>query len=262
MSDLIDRSELALVLVKAVAVEGDGGKRLLRQEAKRIPGVVALPLCIGLLVLGCQEAQEHSAAPATVRAESRGAPGDADRPDEAPPTITPDGIGAAQVGFTLAEVRLNLPAGSHLAEVDPRFMVDLDAVPVISGPDTLYYLGVPAGETLTDASPIRFAITLHEQVRTSEGIGPGVTLQDAVRQCGRATLRYSVHDEMREYVSFANCGHRRVTFRVAPTDDSLLAGRYTSDGEYNETDEYDGSARIGMVMVDLGPIFETTRQPG
>lgn len=227
-----------------------------------IPSVVALLLCIGLLVPACHEAPEDPEPPATVPAEIMEAPGDADRPAEGPPIITPDGIGAAQVGSTLAEVRRKLPAGSRLGEIDTRFMVDLDAVPVISGSDTLYYLGVPAGETLTDATPVPFVITLHEGVRTARGIGPGVTLRDAVRQCGRATLRYSVHDEMREYVSFTNCGHRRVTFRVAPTDDSLLAGRYASAGEYNETDEYDGDARIGMVMVDLGPMLETTRQPG
>ena len=43
MSDLIDRSELALVLDKAVAVEGDGDERLSLHEAERIAGEVGIP---------------------------------------------------------------------------------------------------------------------------------------------------------------------------------------------------------------------------
>ena len=134
---------------------------------------------------------------------------------------------------------------------DDLFMVDLVAVPVLAGPDTLYHLVFPAEEEVADGTAPYFVATLHDEVRTPEGVGPGTTLGEAAERYGSPRLRYSVHDEMREYASFPGYAHERVHFRVAPGESTLLAGRYATEDAYNETDSYDEAARLLMVLVDL-----------
>lgn len=164
--------------------------------------------------------------------------------------IGPEGIGVAQAGMSVAEIRSALGERLRLGEFDGRFMVDLNAMPVLRGEDALYYLVFPAEETPNDESVPMLAITDHREVRTEEGIGPGSTLAEAAATYGSPTLRFSAEDEMREYATFPRYSHATVAFRVAPGDTVFLAGRYESD-RGGQTAEFDPGARIMMVLVRL-----------
>jgi hypothetical protein len=165
--------------------------------------------------------------------------------------IGPDGIGAARSGMTVAEIRTSLGAGLALGDVDDRFMVDLVAIPVHRGAETLYFLVFPAADMPGEGAVPLFAVTDHPSVRTSEGIGPGSTLAEAAVAYGQPTLRFSADDEMREYATFPGYPHPTVFFRVAPGETAFLAGRYGEQTQSGETGDFDGDARIMMVLVEL-----------
>jgi hypothetical protein len=176
-----------------------------------------------------------------------------------PPAITavrqvevgPEGIGAAQAGMTVAEIRRVLGPDLKLGELNDRFMVDLIAIPVLRGQDTLFYLVFPADESPNEQSVPEMAVTDHPEVRTRERIGPGSTLAEAAATYGSPKLSYSADDEMREYAAFPAYRHSNVAFRVAPGDTVFLAGRYEQEGSYGETADFDPDARIMMVLVGL-----------
>jgi hypothetical protein len=179
--------------------------------------------------------------------------GSAPQPEE-PDTaglIGPTGIGEARAGRTIGELRRALPAGTTLGEAAP-FMVDISALPVVRGPDTLYRVLVVSGEPSDDDAQISTVATRNPSFRTAEGIGPGSTLAEATAAYGAVTLAYSINDESREYASFADYPHPEIHFRVdAGPAASGFAGRYATRGEYNTTRDYDPAARISLVMVDL-----------
>jgi len=164
--------------------------------------------------------------------------------------ISSDGIGLARRGMSLGELRNALPASHVMGAPDSAFMVDLVAIPVSSGADTLYRLIVPAGEPVGDSVTPHLVMTMHPQAQTAEGVAPGMTIADAARIYGEPVLSYSVHDESREYAEFPR-QPERVRFRVRPAGDGAFAGTYASSGEYNTTGEYAGDARIWMIFVDL-----------
>ena len=158
----------------------------------------------------------------------------------------------ATTGLTVGELRARLPPGTALGGVDDSFMVDVRAVPVIEGSDTLYHLLFSEGFTVSDTTHLEMVATLHGSFRTAEGVGPGVTLAAASSAYGAPTLSYSVNDESREYASFAGYPAARVRFRVAPAGDArAFAGVYDSEQEHNETATFDPEARISMVIVEL-----------
>jgi len=170
--------------------------------------------------------------------------------------IGPDGIGEARPGRTLGQVRSALPDGARVGGLDAGFMVDVAALPIIHGADTLYYLLVPAGTTPQtepdEATPVQLVATRSAHVRTAEGVGPGTTLAEAARVYGPPTLSWHVDDESREYAAFPDHPGERIRFRVAPaSDDSAFAGVYQTTAEYNRTTRYDPAARIHMVLIDL-----------
>jgi hypothetical protein len=165
--------------------------------------------------------------------------------------ITPEGIGPARAGMTVGEIRAALDPELRLGDLNSTFMVDLVALPVVHGRDTLLHLVFPADETLGDGVVPLLAVTDHAGVLTVEGVGPGIALADAAARYGAPRLRFNAEDEMREYATFPDYDHPTVWFRVAPGDSVLLAGRYDEGASYGETDEYDGTARIMMVMVRL-----------
>ncbi len=152
----------------------------------------------------------------------------------------------------MAEFRAALPGGTTVGEADQRFMVDLTAVPVITGADTLYYLLFSQSDELADTLHLQLVATLDPQVRTAEGVGPGTSIGEAARKYGDPVLSYSTNDESREYAKFPRYPARNVLFRVGPGEgDAFFAGKYTTEGEYNETTSFDSAASIKMVLVDL-----------
>ena len=164
--------------------------------------------------------------------------------------IRADGIGAVTRGMTIGQLRAALPAGTTLSP--PRvFMVDINAMTVARGRDTLYHVLIPTGEPSTDDTPINLVGTMNHTFRTANGVGPGTTLADAARIYGPPRLFYNTSDESREYAAFPNAP-TGILMRVAPSiEDGVFAGVYQTEGEYNQTMEYDPAATIAFVMVDL-----------
>lgn len=167
-------------------------------------------------------------------------------------TISNAGMGIVAHGMTLGDTKLAARDSLRLGEVTATFMVDVQAIPVIGGQDTLYFLLFPAGSAVTDTTHVESVATLNEAVRTAEDVGPGMRLDDAVARYGGVVLEYNTNDESREYVSFASNHNDRVLFRVqlGATDDGL-AGIYETHNEYNRTVKYKRNARIMMVLVRL-----------
>ncbi len=154
--------------------------------------------------------------------------------------------------MTLGEVRASLRAGTRLGDVDDRFMVDILAVPVIAGADTVYHLLFGAGGEVTDSTRLQLVATTHPAVRTEAGVGPGTLVQEAAANYGAPTLVYSIHDESREYARFPQLSGSRIMFRVSPAGDRIYAGDYPEPrAEFNTTDQYDAAARISMILVDV-----------
>lgn len=216
----------------------------------------ALPLLLLLTALAaCQPSAGRDRASPPESAPGAAAPGVVSSPPPAPrpaaALIGPTGIGEARAGMTIGELRAALPAGTTLGAAAP-FMVDIDALPVVRGADTLYRVLVVSGEPSDDGAPVSTVATRNAAFRTAEGIGPGSTLAEAAAAYGAPTLSYRTDDESREYATFARYPHPEVHFRVgAGSDASGLAGRYDTHGEYNTTRDYDPDARISLVMVDL-----------
>src|SRR5690606_446192 len=74
------------------------------------------------------------------------------------PVIRSDGIGTARIGMRIADLRRSLPEGVALGE-STSFMVDIDALPVVQGSDTLYYVLTMAGDAPSDNSVIELLAT-------------------------------------------------------------------------------------------------------
>ncbi len=168
----------------------------------------------------------------------------------APGVISENGIGPAQRGMTIGQLRAALPAGDVLGTRE-AFMVDIDAMAVTRGSDTMFVVLIPAGESSADSAPIEVVATQNRSMRTAAGIGPGSGIADAARAYGSAKLTYNMNDESREYVLFANLPSS-IHVRAAPShSDSAFAGIYTTQTEYNETSRYNADAIISMIMVFL-----------
>ena len=167
------------------------------------------------------------------------------------PVIGESGIGYARRGMTLRALRDSLPPAIRLGDLDERFMVDISALPVIAGSDTLYHLLFSSLEAVNDSLHLEMVATLNPGARTTDGLGPGTTLADFAARHGPLTLAYSVNDESREYVHFGS-QPGNMYFRVRPpADDRAFAGVYATSSEYNTTTRYAPDARILMVIVDL-----------
>jgi hypothetical protein len=216
----------------------------------------ALPAAVAWLCLAaCSQSPPRDAA---LEADSAAQPSAAAGGNAAPGAIAadrlirPDGIGRVRAGMTFGELRALLGSDLELGAPEP-YLVDLDGMPVFAGTDTLYHVLVEGGSVPSDDEPLTMVATQNRAVRTAEGVGPGTTLAEAARVYGEPTLSYNVNDESREYASFPGYDRSTVRFRVfAASEDTSLVGRYTTQGEHNETAVFDPAGYIAIVIVDLG----------
>ena len=154
--------------------------------------------------------------------------------------------------MTVDEVQRALTDGASIGKLDELFMVDLSALPVVAGADTLYHLVFVHGDPVTDTTHLQMVVTTHPRVTTPEGIGAGSTMGEAASRYGQPTLSYNTNDESREYAKFPGYPAGNVWFRLKPGDGAaFFVGKYGTSGEYNETTTFDSAGRIMMVMVDL-----------
>jgi hypothetical protein len=169
----------------------------------------------------------------------------------APPggVIRSDGIGLARIGMRIGDLRRSLPPGVALGELE-EYMVDIGAMPVVQGIDTLYAVLIPAGSSSSEDATIELLATSHPGFRTAQGVGPGSTLGEAALTYGQPTLSYHTEDESREYARFPALAST-ITLRVSyGSAGEGFGGIYPdSTGVFNETTRFNPDARIGMVMV-------------
>ncbi len=167
-------------------------------------------------------------------------------------SLSEQGIGEAKIGMTLGELKEKL--GSEVTfETLPSFMVDLDAIAVKKGSETLYYILYFNFDKLEDADPIQILLTDNPQFRTAEGVGTGTPIEQAESVYGQATLSYNTDYEAREFVKFAETADQKITFRTnGNLGDKGFVGVYpqSSGGEYYETNKFKDNAKIGEVMVE------------
>ena len=166
--------------------------------------------------------------------------------------IRADGIAHARAGMTIGALRAALPAGMSLGAAAP-FMVDIVALPIMQGTDSLYYVLAAGGEPTDDNAIISLVAPDDTAFRTAAGVGPGTTIVEAARRYGPATISYNTNDESREYVTFARNPDPTIVFRATPSLEGDLAGIYATEGEHNTTTAYEPHAMVGLVMVRLRP---------
>jgi hypothetical protein len=163
--------------------------------------------------------------------------------------ISETGIGEAQLGMTLGELKAKL-GDSVQFDQDQPLMVDLNAIPVLKGTEIQYYILHWSSEPFTDSSPIEMLLTQNPKYRTTEGVGVGTLVGEAEAIYGEATLSYNLENESREYVNFVNFPAPNISFRVNSNAENF-AGIYEEDREssYQETGEFRDDAVINSAMV-------------
>ncbi|MFM7428099.1 MAG: hypothetical protein ACKO7W_24395 [Elainella sp.] len=227
--------------------------------------VVKPVLSLLLLTLGCCLASCNGAAPPAAQSPSPSAPPESPERVAASPSptpspssqaspaaenllISPQGIGAAQLGMTLAELKQRLGPDYSFTIKSP-FIVDFDAIAVQKAGEVQYYILYLAGQSFGENEPIQGLLTENPKFRTAEAIGPGTTIVAAERAYGKATLAYNVDNETREYVRFANQNQRNLSFGTG-YGNADSAGVYASlGGGYNETQQFKPESTIKTVWV-------------
>ncbi len=163
-------------------------------------------------------------------------------------TISPTGIGVANLGMTFGQLKQALGNNAKFQVVSP-FIVDFDAISISQSGKIQYYILYPAKTTFANSDSIELLLTENSNFHTVEGVGPGISLKQAEAIYGEATLTYNTQNKSREQVKFANQPAEKLLFQpIAPNQD--FAGIYPSQsGEYNETKKFQESAIIRSVLV-------------
>jgi hypothetical protein len=165
--------------------------------------------------------------------------------------ISENGIGPAQLGMTLGDLKAALPPDTEYS-VESPFIVDFDAISVAQGGDTQFYLLYLSGEAFTDDDIIQGVLTTNPDYKTAEGVGVSTPIQEAETHYGQATLSYNLANESREYVRFENhpAGNLAFGLRGGGAASTDYQGIYPdSAADYNETQEYVDGAAIQTVLA-------------
>jgi hypothetical protein len=215
----------------------------------------------GLIMLasGCGRTSESSSLE-TPSASAPGTPSvvaEADAtPSPVPPSpvatdstvISSEGIGSAQLGMTLGELKGVLGSETEFV-VESPFIVDFDAIAVRRNGETLYHILYLAGETFGDDDVIQGLYTDNTRFRTAEGVGPGTPLTEAEQAYGEATLAYNTQNESREYARFERQPASNVSFATGNGNENPAGVYAASNEDYNETTEFRSDATIQSVLV-------------
>lgn len=162
--------------------------------------------------------------------------------------ISPKGIGPAQLGMTLGELKQQLGSEAEFTVQSP-FIVDFDAIAVRQAGEVQYYILYLADQSFTDTDVIQGLLTENPKFKTAEAVGPGTSLAQAEQVYGAVKLSYNTDNESREYARFANQPAGNISFSTGNGNTSP-AGIYTSPtGNYNETEQFKADAAIQSILV-------------
>jgi hypothetical protein len=181
-----------------------------------------------------QAQPSQTPAPAATEAEDR--------------LISPRGIGAAQLGMTLGDLKQKLGDGVEFTVKSP-FIVDFDAIAVSKAGEVQFYILYLADQAFTDEDVIQGILTDNPKFRTAENVGPGTPIAEAEQVYGEVTLSYNTQNESREYARFANQPAGNLSFSTGNGNTSP-AGIYASPAsDYNETQQFQADAAIQSILV-------------
>ena len=216
----------------------------------------ALLLVTGLLA-GCNRSPEPSVAASssspiasspTSPSPTASTPAASPAPAAESTLISAKGIGAAQLGMTVAELKQILGSEATFTVKSP-FMVDFDAIAVQKGGEVQYYILYLAKQSFSDRDVIQGLLTDNPKFQTAEGVGAGTTLQAATKAYGKATLSYNLQNEGREYAQFDRQLAQNLSFATG-NGNTQTAGIYASStGEYNQTHDFKPDAKIKSVLL-------------
>jgi hypothetical protein len=170
-----------------------------------------------------------------------------------PPTsddflISVKGIGSAQLGITLKQLKRKLGTDTKFQAVSP-FMVDFDAIAVYQSGMVQYYILYPSGTNFSDSDPIELLLTDSPNYRTAEGVGAGIPVKQAEAIYGGAILSYNTQNESREQVRFSNYSSPNISFQPTIPNQSFAGIYPSSSEEYNETKQFQDQAVIRSILV-------------
>lgn len=233
----------------------------------------AAPRLARTRALACALLLVFAAACQSTETQTASAPGDATRTETSTTVqqssqaaraseetlLTPQQVGRVRLGMTVGEVKRLFPgAALHTATLP-----DVPAVTALrrpDGKDILYFSTQGEGEgggrqTPRDDERVTQIITGDRQFQTEEGVGPGSTLDEAVKAYGEVKLLYSPDAE---YAKFSREPASRFTFWVAPPVGQKTAGVYrmTPDelsGGYYQSAKFNPGAKISYVAVSDAP---------
>ncbi|HEY9691978.1 MAG TPA: hypothetical protein V6D15_07220 [Oculatellaceae cyanobacterium] len=164
--------------------------------------------------------------------------------------ISATGIGAAKLGMTYGQLKKELGASAEF-QIKSPFMVDWDAIAVISSGKVQYYILYPAGTTFKNSQLIESIFTDNPDYQTAQKVGVDTPIKQAEAIYGDATLFYNTAVESREYIKFANQPAENIFFRPNTNNNQQFVGIYSSaSGEYHETQQYQPNSLIGAIGVD------------
>ncbi len=163
-------------------------------------------------------------------------------------TISSQGIGDAKIGMIYGQLKAKLGKAAQF-QVKAPFIVDLDAIAVSQSGEIQYYIIYPTATTLDDSDKIELLLTTNPKYLTAEGVGVGMSLQEAENIYGEATLSYNTQNESREMVRFANYNSPNIIFTPTVPSQSFAGIYPSSSGEYHKTTEFNDSATIKSIFV-------------
>lgn len=138
--------------------------------------------------------------------------------------ISETGAAGIEMSETLGGFVEAFPSGTGLS-FEPQFMVDFGSLCARSGgEDALCVIFESYEVDAYNADiPILAMGVYADQCRTAEGIGPGISIADAVTAYGPARFGFSYENEGREYVSFDG-GPDAYSFRAQSAIGDALNG--------------------------------------
>ncbi|MGB3616258.1 MAG: hypothetical protein WBA10_20875 [Elainellaceae cyanobacterium] len=221
-----------------------------------------LTLAAMLAIAGCGQTPVQSESAPAISADP-----DAEVVADLPPPATPEsqvisthGIGPAQLGLTLGELKTLLGSGTTFVAQSP-FLAEFDATAVRQDGDILFHILHLAGEPIADTDAIQGVLTTNPAYETAEGIGVGTPIAEAEAAYGTATLSHHKANASLEYVRFDAPPAANISFGTwfseavmlgsdAGTATASYAGQYPQQaGDYRETTEYQPESTIKSVLV-------------
>lgn len=157
--------------------------------------------------------------------------------------ITANSIGPVELGIAGDALANDLGPDYKVTGPHTDIFVDQVLYEVSRDGEVRLHAGWLSGEPTT----ISLIVTENTLYRTAEDIGPGSTIDEAAEVYGNPTLNYSFSDEGREYAEFPNAPSPRISFRVGNAGE--LSGIYSTQDEFNETNEWRPGATIQYVLI-------------